>query len=103
MLLVAALFRFTKLGLQLRASALAPEVARLLGVRVNRMLTIGWILSAGVGAIAAVILASGSFGLFPTDMDGVFVAGFIAAQTPTAAASSPIERCSIEPADSPRT
>jgi len=69
MLLVAALFRFTKLGLQLRASALAPEVARLLGVRVNRMLTIGWILSAGVGAIAAVILASGSFGLFPTDMD----------------------------------
>lgn len=79
MLLVAALFRFTKLGLQLRASALAPEVARLLGVRVNRMLTIGWMLSAGVGAIAAVILASGSFGLFPTDMDGVFVAGFIAA------------------------
>jgi branched-chain amino acid transport system permease protein len=79
MLLVAALFRFTKLGLQLRAAALAPEVARLLGVRVNRMLTIGWMLSAGVGAIAAVILASGSFGLFPTDMDGVFVAGFIAA------------------------
>lgn len=79
MLLVAALFRFTKLGLQLRASALAPEVARLLGVRVNRMLTIGWMLSAGVGAIAAVILSSGSFGLFPTDMDGVFVAGFIAA------------------------
>jgi branched-chain amino acid transport system permease protein len=36
-------------------------------------------LSAGVGSIAAVILASGSFGLFPTNMDGVFVAGFIAA------------------------
>jgi branched-chain amino acid transport system permease protein len=79
MLLVAALFRFTKLGLQLRASALAPEVARLLGVRVNRMLTIGWMLSAGVGAIAAVIIASGNFGLFPTDMNGIFVAGFIAA------------------------
>jgi branched-chain amino acid transport system permease protein len=79
MLLVAALFRFTKLGLQLRASALAPEVARLLGIRVSRMLTIGWILSAGVGAIAAVIVASGNFGLFPTDMDGIFVAGFIAA------------------------
>jgi branched-chain amino acid transport system permease protein len=79
MLLVAALFRFTKLGLQLRASALAPEVARLLGVRVNRMLTIGWMLSAGVGAVAAVIIASGTFGLFPTNMDGIFVAGFIAA------------------------
>jgi len=79
MLTIAALFRFTKLGLQLRASALAPEVSRLLGVRVSRMLTIGWILSAGVGAIAAVIVASGSFGLFPTNMDGIFVAGFIAA------------------------
>jgi branched-chain amino acid transport system permease protein len=79
MLLVAALFRFTKLGLQLRASALAPEVSRLLGVRVSRMLTIGWTLSAGVGAVAAVIIASGNFGLFPTDMDGIFVASFIAA------------------------
>ena len=58
MLIVAALFRFTKLGLQLRASALAPEVSRLLGIRVSRMLTIGWILSAGVGAVAAVIQAS---------------------------------------------
>lgn len=77
--IVAALFRFTRLGLQLRASALAPEVARLLGVRVNRMLTIGWMLSTGVGAVAAVIVASGSFGLFPTNMDGIFVAGFIAA------------------------
>jgi branched-chain amino acid transport system permease protein len=79
MLLVAALFRFTKLGLQLRASALAPEVARLLGVRVSRMLTIGWMLSAGVGAVAAVIIASQTFGLFPSNMDGIFVAGFIAA------------------------
>ena len=79
MTVVALLFRFTQLGLQLRASALAPEVARLLGVRVNRMLTIGWMLSSGVGAVAAVIVASGSFGLYPTDMDGIFVAGFIAA------------------------
>ena len=76
---VALLFRFTRLGLQLRASALAPEVSRLLGVRVSRMLTIGWILSAGVGSVAAVIVSSSAFGLFPTDMDGIFVAGFIAA------------------------
>lgn len=79
MLFAAAIFRFTKLGLQLRASALAPEVARLLGVRVSRMLTIGWMFSAGVGAVAAVIVASGNFGLYPTNMNGIFVAGFIAA------------------------
>jgi branched-chain amino acid transport system permease protein len=43
------------------------------------MLTIGWMFSAGVGAVAAVIIASGNFGLYPTNMNGIFVAGFIAA------------------------
>jgi branched-chain amino acid transport system permease protein len=80
MLLVAGLFRFTKLGLQLRASALAPEVSRLLGVRVSRMLTLGWILSTGVGTIAAVLVASNFFsGLNPQLMDSIFAFGFIAA------------------------
>ncbi len=77
---IAGIFRFTKLGLRLRAAALAPEVSRLLGVRVNRMLTIGWILSSGVGAVTAVLVASNYFtGLTPTAMDGVFAFGFIAA------------------------
>jgi branched-chain amino acid transport system permease protein len=77
---IAALFRFTKLGLQLRASALAPEVSRLLGVRVGRMLTFGWMLSTGVGTITAVLVASNFFtGLNPQVMDGIFAFGFIAA------------------------
>ncbi len=77
---VAALFRFTKLGLQLRASALAPEVSRLLGVRVGRMLTLGWALSTGVGTITTVLVASNFFtGLTPQVMDGIFAFGFIAA------------------------
>jgi branched-chain amino acid transport system permease protein len=80
MVVTAALFRFTKLGLQLRAAALAPEVSRLLGVRVNRMLTIGWVLSMGVGTITTVLVASNYFtGLTPQVMDGVFAYGFIAA------------------------
>lgn len=79
MIVVAGLFRFTKIGLQLRASAAAPEVARLLGVRVGRMLTLGWMISSAVGAIAAVVYCSGFNGMFPTSMDPVFVAGFIAA------------------------
>ncbi len=79
MLGVAALFRFTKIGLQLRASALAPEVSRLLGVRVSRMLTLGWIISSAVGAFAAIIIATSGSGLFPSNMDGFFVFGFIAA------------------------
>ncbi len=77
---IALLFRFTKLGLQLRAAALAPEVAKLLGVRVNRMLTFGWMLASLVGALSAAIYTSGSqTTLSPQAMDGLFVSGFIAA------------------------
>ncbi len=77
---VAALFRFTKLGLQLRASALAPEVSRLLGVRVGRLLTLGWMLATGVGVITTILVASNFFtGLTPQVMDGIFAYGFIAA------------------------
>ncbi len=80
MTVIALLFQFTKIGLQLRAAALAPEVSRLLGVRVGRMLTLGWMLSSGVGAVTAVLVASNYFtGLTPTTMDGVFAFGFIAA------------------------
>lgn len=80
-LLITMLFRFTNLGLQLRASALAPEVSRLLGVRVSRMLTFGWVLACGVGAVSAVIVCSGGYtsGLTPTIMESPFVLGFIAA------------------------
>ena len=80
MTVIALLFQYTKLGLRLRAAALAPEVSRLLGVRVGRMLTLGWMLSSAVGAITAVLVASNYFtGLTPTAMDGVFAFGFIAA------------------------
>jgi branched-chain amino acid transport system permease protein len=80
MLAVAALFRFTKLGLQLRASALAPEVSRLLGVRVGRLLTLGWMLATVVGVITTVLVSGGFFtGLTPQVMDGIFAYGFIAA------------------------
>lgn len=79
---IAALFRFTNLGLQLRASAAAPEVSRLLGVRVSRMLTIGWVLASGVGVVAALIFAmSGGYGasLSPGMMETPFAIAFIAA------------------------
>jgi branched-chain amino acid transport system permease protein len=80
MIAVAALFRFTKLGLQLRASAVAPEVSRLLGVRVGRLLTLGWMLSTVVGVVTTVLVASNFFsGLTPQVNDGIFAFGFIAA------------------------
>ena len=55
------LFRFTDLGLRMRAAAFEPEVARLLGVRVARMLTLGWALAAVVGALAGLLVAPAAF------------------------------------------
>jgi len=79
MALVTVLFNYTKLGLQLRASALAPEVAKLLGVRVNRLLTLGWSIAGVVGAVAAVVVAINPSGMSPSMMDGIFILGFVAA------------------------
>jgi len=78
MVLLVVLFRFTSLGLRMRASAFEPEVARLLGIRVGRMLTLGWALAAVVGALAGVLVAPNVF-LDPNNMDNVLVYAFTAA------------------------
>ncbi|SEO48972.1 branched-chain amino acid ABC transporter permease [Amycolatopsis saalfeldensis] len=75
---LALVFRKTSLGLRMRATAFAPEVARLLGVRVGRMLTLGWALAAAVGALAGVLIAPSTF-VSPTAFDAVLVFGFTAA------------------------
>ncbi len=73
-----ALFRFSSLGLQMRASAFGQEVARLLGVRVGRMLTLGWALAGLFGSLAGMLIAGGNF-ISPNFMDSVVVFGFVAA------------------------
>ncbi|MGH3516826.1 MAG: branched-chain amino acid ABC transporter permease [Haloechinothrix sp.] len=78
MLLLVALFRFTDLGLKMRASAFNQEVARLLGVKVGRMLTLGWALAALVGSLSGLLIAGGGL-VHPSYMDGVVVYGFVAA------------------------
>ena len=52
-----AFFRFTRLGLAMRAAALYPETSRLLGVHTGRMLALGWGLAAGVGAVSGMLIA----------------------------------------------
>jgi branched-chain amino acid transport system permease protein len=76
--LLGLLFRFTSLGLQLRAAAFNAEVAQLLGVRVRRMFTIGWSLAALTGAIAGVLVAPSVF-LAPNNFDPIMISGFVAA------------------------
>ncbi len=75
---LALLFRVTSLGLQMRAAAFAPEVARLLGVRVGRMFTLGWALAAVAGALAGVLVAPAVF-LGPNSFDPILISGFVAA------------------------
>jgi branched-chain amino acid transport system permease protein len=72
------LFRATSLGLRMRASAFAGDVARLLGVRVGVMLTLGWALAGVAGALSGLLVApTSSFG--PYFMDLVLVYAFTAA------------------------
>jgi branched-chain amino acid transport system permease protein len=78
MLLLMALFRYTRVGLAMRASAFGQEVARLLGVRVGRMLTLGWALAAVVGSLSGLLIAGGGL-VYPAYMDTLFVYGFVAA------------------------
>jgi branched-chain amino acid transport system permease protein len=78
MLATLVLFRFTTLGLRMRASAFAGEMARLLGVRVGRLLTLGWGLAGIAGSLAGLLVApTSSFG--PYYMDLILVYGFTAA------------------------
>jgi branched-chain amino acid transport system permease protein len=74
-------FRFTKTGLAMRAAALRPAAARLVGVRVGWMLALGWGLAAVLGAIAGMMIAPTPAVLFlqPTMMDPILIYAFAAA------------------------
>jgi branched-chain amino acid transport system permease protein len=75
---VFVLFRFTRLGLQMRAAAVAPETSRLLGIRVVLMLTIGWGLAASLSAVAG-MMAAQALVLSPNFMLVVLTYAFAAA------------------------
>ena len=76
--LVYVFFRFTKVGLAMRAAALYPESSRLLGVRVSWMLALGWGLAAAVGATGGMMIAPITF-LDPNFMQPILLFAFAAA------------------------
>lgn len=75
---LAILFQRTNLGLALRASAYAPEIAQLAGIKTARTRTIGWAIAGGVGGVAGMLVTSNNF-LSPYSLDLLLVFGFIAA------------------------
>jgi branched-chain amino acid transport system permease protein len=71
-------FRFTKLGLAMRAGALNPAAARLLGVRTTWLLALGWGFAAVLGAVSGMMAAPSIF-LSPSMMQAVLIYAFAAA------------------------
>ena len=82
MLALSLLFAKTNIGLSLRASAFSPEIARLAGVRVDRIRTLGWAIAGAAGAAAGMLQTpNGNGALSPDSLDFslLLVFGFIAA------------------------
>ena len=78
MLLLTLLFQKTNIGLALRASAFSPEIARLSGIKVDAVRTLGWAIAGAAGGLAGMLYVPGSY-LHPNAMDVLLVFGFIAA------------------------
>ena len=71
-------FRYTRIGLAMRAAASVPESARLVGVNTSWMIALGWGMAAAIGSIAGMMIAPVVF-LEPNMMLGVLIYGFAAA------------------------
>jgi len=78
LLLLFLFFRYTTLGLAMRAAAQNPTSSRLCGIRVGWMLALGWGLAATFGAVAGMIVAPVVF-LDPNMMGGIQIYAFAAA------------------------
>jgi branched-chain amino acid transport system permease protein len=77
-ILLIAFFRFTPLGLAMRAAAQNPASARLAGIRVDWMLALGWGLAAAIGAVAGSLVAPAVY-LEPNMMASILLYGFAGA------------------------
>ena len=76
--LLYCFFRFTSLGLAMRAAAQNPDSSRLVGIRVGWMLALGWGLAAAIGSTAGMMVAPIVF-LDPNMMAGILLYAFAAA------------------------
>jgi branched-chain amino acid transport system permease protein len=78
LVLLFLFFRYTPLGLAMRAAAQNPVSSRLAGIRVSRMLMLGWGLAAAFGAVAGMMVAP-IVTLEPNMMGGIQLYAFAAA------------------------
>ena len=78
MILLTLLFQKTNIGLALRASAYSPEIAKLSGIKVDAVRTLGWAIAGAAGGLAGMLYIPNTY-LYPNAMDVLIVFGFIAA------------------------
>lgn len=78
LMLLYGLFRFTPMGLAMRAAAQNPVSSRLVGIRVGWMLAFGWGLASAIGAVAGMMVAPIVY-LDPNMMSGILLYAFAAA------------------------
>jgi branched-chain amino acid transport system permease protein len=78
MVLLTLLFQKTNIGLALRASAYSPEIAKLSGIKVDAVRTLGWAISGAASGLAGMLYIPNTY-LYPNAMDVLLVFGFIAA------------------------
>lgn len=78
LILLFLFFRFTRVGLAMRAAAVNPESARLVGIRVGWMVALGWGMAAAIGAVAGMLIAPVVF-LEPNMMLSILLYGFAGA------------------------
>jgi len=78
LVLLFAFFRYTRIGLAMRATAANPESARLVGIRVGWMIALGWGMAAAIGAVAGMMIAPVVF-LEPNMMLSILLYGFAGA------------------------
>jgi branched-chain amino acid transport system permease protein len=78
LLLLYGFFRYTRVGLAMRAAAANPDSSRLVGIRVDWMLALGWGMAAAIGAIAGMLIAPVVF-LEPNMMLSILLYGFAGA------------------------
>jgi branched-chain amino acid transport system permease protein len=78
LVLLFLFFRYTRVGLAMRAAAANPDSARLVGIRVSRMTGLGWGMAAAIGAVAGMLIAPVVF-LEPNMMLTILLYGFAGA------------------------
>lgn len=79
MLLLGALFKFTALGLQMRAVVESPRMTELNGIRSDRVSAAAWILSSTFAGMAGVLIAPRFNTLAPPDFFHLTVVAIAAA------------------------